>query len=163
MLCGDFHCPACAPPHAAVQGPVCPACVGSLLTAPSSPPRRVPWGRVLGLLALGLALAAFGLRPPPAETTSSRAWRTLERTGEALEAFAAREGRYPDLLVELVPRELPAVPQDPWDTSSPLRYAAPAANPDGRILYSVGPDRLDQRGVPRDPVTGAGDLVYPVR
>lgn len=115
------------------------------------------------LAALGVAIAAFALRAPPPELTARQAWRALERTGEALEAFSAAEGRYPDDLAELIPRELAALPHDPWAEGTPLRYVAPPANPDGRILYSIGPDGLDQRGTPRDPVTGAGDLVYPVR
>ncbi len=108
-------------------------------------------------------IGLLALRPDPPARTSLRAWQALERTGEALEAYSAREGRYPDDLEELVPRELPALLLDPWADGSPLRYSPPAGNPEGRILYSIGPDRSDQRGTPRDPVTGVGDLVYPVR
>lgn len=109
------------------------------------------------------AAAAVLLRPAPPSRRAQAAWQALERTGEALEAFSAREGHYPDELSELVPRELAALPPDPWAEGAPLRYAAPPGNPDGRILYSLGPDGLDQRGAPRDPISGAGDLVYPVR
>ncbi len=117
---------------------------------------------MVALILAGLALG-WSLRPPPADRVAGDAWRALELTGEALEAFSAVEGRYPDDLEELVPRELPRLPDDPWARGGPLQYAAPPGNPDGRVLYSVGPDRLDQRGLPRDPITGAGDLVYPVR
>jgi hypothetical protein len=162
-ICGSWLCRDCAPVHAAVDEPVCAPCTAALLrrTVPSRS-RRPVGVLLLGLLLVG-ALAAILLRPAAPEQTASRAWRVLERTGEALEAYSAVEGRYPDDLEQLVPRELSSVPEDPWSPGNPLRYSPPPGNPAGRILYSVGPDRLDQRGVPRDPVTGAGDLVYPVR
>jgi hypothetical protein len=88
----------------------------------------------------------------------------LEQTGLALELFRSREGRYPDHLEELVPDDLAAVPSDPFGAAgAPLVYATAAAGPATRLLYSLGPDRIDQRGSPFDPVDRRGDLLYPVR
>ncbi len=164
-ICGAWRCERCAPVHADLDDPVCPPCAAALLRRPPPPPPTHTGRRLIAIvgvaiLALGIAWAASRPRP---QQRAQRAWRALEHTGEALEAFAAREGRYPDDLAALVPRELPRLPPDPWAPQQPLRYVAPPGNPDGRILYSLGPDGLDQRGTPRDPITGDGDLVYPVR
>lgn len=69
--------------------------------------------------------------------------RDLAAIALALRRFQFREGRWPRDLRELVPGFLPAPPIDPWD-GKPLRYRL---DPEGRpILYSVGPDGVDQGG-----------------
>ena len=68
---------------------------------------------------------------------------------DALRVFVAREryrrahGAWPARLEDLVPAYLPAVPLDPYRSGTPLCYA-------GDLLYSVGPDGLDQGGKPGD-------------
>lgn len=91
------------------------------------------------------------------------AYQGLETTGLALEAYRAREGHYPESLDLLVPTLLPAVPVDPFDPENgSLVYLFAREGAGGRLLYSRGPDRLDQRGLPLDPLTRTGDLLYPV-
>lgn len=132
-----------------------------LQRSPARPPRaRAPW--VLAAVALLAAGAAWHHRPRPEPLHA--AYAALESTGLALEAYRAREGEYPAQLSDLLAQDLDALPGDPFDPAGgPLRYSAPAANPDGRLLYSLGPDRVDQRGMPRDPLTREGDLTLPVR
>ncbi len=129
--------------------------------APLRPRRsRAP----LALLAVALlaAVAVWQLRPRP--DPLREAYAALEQTAFALEAYRAREGSYPAVIEALLKQDLVGLPRDPFDPDGgPLRYAAPPSNPDGRVLYSLGPDRLDQRGTPRDPITLAGDLCVPVR
>jgi hypothetical protein len=60
----------------------------------------------------------------------------------AAERYRLAEGRWPDHLDALVPRYLNAVPIDPFD-GRPLRLCRPL---DGLIVYSVGPDRVDNGG-----------------
>jgi hypothetical protein len=91
------------------------------------------------------------------------AYEALETVGMALERHRQDHGDYPGTLASLVPNYLKQLPPDPFQPSTTLGYASPPGNPSGRILYSFGPDRLDQGGSPLDPVTGKGDLPYPVR
>jgi len=91
------------------------------------------------------------------------AYQALETTGLALEAYRAREGGYPDSLDALVPTLLPSLPDDPFDPKGgALVYVVSKEGAGGRLLYSRGPDQLDQRGLPLDPLTRTGDLLYPV-
>jgi len=93
----------------------------------------------------------------------SRAYAALEDTGLALERFRQREGAYPSALEELVPEDLARLPADPFAGRAQVLSYRAAANGTGRtLLYSVGPDGEDHGGVARDPVTGRGDLAYPV-
>jgi hypothetical protein len=63
-------------------------------------------------------------------------------TDLALRAFRQENSTGPEILSDLVPRYLAAVPLDPFGTG-PLVYR-PA--PDGGLLYSIGPDGLDDGG-----------------
>jgi hypothetical protein len=60
----------------------------------------------------------------------------------AAERYRMAERRWPETLDALVPRFLTAVPADPFD-GKPLRMRR---LPDGLVIYSVGPDRTDDRG-----------------
>jgi hypothetical protein len=60
----------------------------------------------------------------------------------AAEQFRRETGRWPDMLTELVPNYLSAVPRDPCDLQ-PLRLAR---RPDGIVIYSVGEDGTDEGG-----------------
>jgi hypothetical protein len=73
--------------------------------------------------------------------------RTLQlrenlRLACALKAYQAEKKQYPETLVELVPRYIPAVPNDLF-TGAALRYLR---NGPGITLYSVGPNRTDDAG-----------------
>jgi len=93
----------------------------------------------------------------------TKAYAGLEQVGFALEEFRLREGRYPATLQELVPEDLRQVPVDPFARGRKgLLYSGSGRNKERRVLYSVGPDGEDQGGLVRDPITGQGDLLYPV-
>jgi hypothetical protein len=62
----------------------------------------------------------------------------------ALRAYELDHGSYPPALAALVPAYLPEIPNDPF-TSGPLRYRAVANT---YVLYSVGPDGIDDGGKP---------------
>ena len=92
-----------------------------------------------------------------------QAYRHLESVGIALERFRAERGRYPSSLSELVPDQLGAVPRDPFAPGrNKLKYLDTDAAGQRRVLYSVGPDGEDQQGQELDPLSGRGDIVYPV-
>jgi ABC-type transport system involved in multi-copper enzyme maturation permease subunit len=60
----------------------------------------------------------------------------------AVERFRREHGRWPDTVAELVPGKLQHVYIDPYD-GKPLRYRR---NSDGVVIYSVGPDLVDNGG-----------------
>src|SRR5262249_35001434 len=61
----------------------------------------------------------------------------------AAERFRQRDGRWPESPEELVRASLlSAVPTDPYD-GKPIRFAR---TPNGLIVYSVGPDGIDNGG-----------------
>jgi hypothetical protein len=62
----------------------------------------------------------------------------------ALQAWRAEHGRYPDSLDALAPDILPVVPADPFGRG-PLKYRLEG---DKYVLYSVGPDGVDDGGQP---------------
>jgi len=61
------------------------------------------------------------------------------RVAIAVERYRVAHGDEPDALSRLVPRFLPELPDDPFD-SGPLRYARVET---GYDVYSLGPDRKD--------------------
>ena len=136
-----------------------------------APDRRLLWLGALAALLVSAVATLLLLRPAdaPPEADQSQAsyraaWLALEQTAAALELFELREGRYPDRLDELVPQDLPDLPADPFGRAgAPLAWGAVTAGPATHVLYSLGPDRIDQQGRFFDPVDRSGDLLYPVR
>ena len=87
----------------------------------------------------------------------------LVRTALATERYRAGEGRLPSSLIELVPDYLFQVPTDPF-SGGPLKYANREG---GYVVYSVGPDRLDDGGlkpISRKPFREhpPGDIIFAV-
>lgn len=79
----------------------------------------------------------------------------------AAESFRRSQGRWPIGFNELVPGQLPTLPFDPF-TGQPLRYRLPTGTEAHPVIYSVGPDGLDDRGVA--PATKQGrEMVYRLR
>jgi hypothetical protein len=78
-------------------------------------------------------------------TAKDDAFRALLLASYALQAYHADHGRYPGTLGELSPAYLSAVPNDPFALNTPLRYTR---NGTSYVLYSVGPDGIDNGGTP---------------
>ncbi len=70
-------------------------------------------------------------------------------TAIAIESYREREGKYPQALAQLVPRDIAQLPVDEW-TGKPLCYRYPlesgAQSSHPFMLYSTGPDREDNAG-----------------
>jgi hypothetical protein len=81
--------------------------------------------------------------------TASAAHLKLVMTELALRCYACDEGSPPKNLGQLVPRYLARVPSDPFGTGE-FGYHVEGTN---WVLYSVGPDKIDNGGQ-------GGDLVY---
>ncbi len=62
----------------------------------------------------------------------------------ALRGYRCDEGKGPDSLTRLVPKYLESLPMDPF-SGNPLVYRPTGSN---WVLYSVGPDRVDDGGKP---------------
>jgi hypothetical protein len=74
------------------------------------------------------------------------AHRDAALTALAIERFRrAHDGALPETLQQLVPTWLPKIPTDIFD-GQPLRYRRLDS---GYVVYSVGPDRLDNGGKER--------------
>ncbi len=183
-ICGKYHCSDCLEDVAGES--VCPACapaasrfaVASPAEAPSIRARR---GRAIGVvsaivLAAGLATLALWpdrdahLRPQPPADPEERhelgrqCYAALEAGAVALETHRAERGQYARSWEELVPELLEAPPPDPWDPAGgSLRLGQPTWDKEGIVLYSVGPDRVDNGGRLYSADTGQGDWVYRVR
>jgi hypothetical protein len=100
-----------------------------------TPPQRLP--RLIdGLMrGIGWATMARNLNRTQAELRCTAAALAAER-------YRLAEKAWPDRLDALVPRYLDAVPTDPFD-GKPLRWRR---TDDGLVIYSVGPDRVDNGG-----------------
>jgi hypothetical protein len=88
----------------------------------------------------------------------SDAYVRLFMCGMAVRSFYLEHGVYPTNLADLVPNYLDAVPFDPFN-SKPLRYRKTSQD---FLLYSVGPDGIDDGGKPMPPPPAApkGDLLF---
>jgi type II secretory pathway pseudopilin PulG len=75
----------------------------------------------------------------------SQAQNALLVVALALRAYKLEHGSYPALLSQLVPDYLEQVPTDPFSLKKPLRYKL---KEDAYVLYSIGPDGVDDSGSP---------------
>ena len=92
----------------------------------------------------GLLLPALGKAVH--RDTEDRAKARITQTVLAIERFRlAHANQLPDALDALVPAYLPAIPSDPFD-GKPLRFKRRES---GYIVYSVGPDAVDDGGLER--------------
>ncbi len=115
------------------------------VTSPRFPPYQLP--------SHGMESACGGLfsfLSPLLDTmrfTTAR-WQlsfAMLQTRLALKVWHAAAGSYPPSLHSLVPNYLPSMPHDPFDLlpTGKLHYRRTRT---GYILYSVGPDHIDQHG-----------------
>jgi hypothetical protein len=74
----------------------------------------------------------------------------------AMRAFQIEHGVLPSQLTQLVPKYLAAVPSDDF-CGEPLRF-----NPESKIVYSVGEDGVDNRGVTTDTLKNTPDHIFPI-
>jgi hypothetical protein len=89
----------------------------------------------------------------------SDAYHRLAQVALAVEAYRQKQHRLPERLDELTPAFLPAIPLDSFD-GQPLRFKR-----DGNDvgLYSIGPDDIDDGGMPWNESTKKGDLVFRIK
>jgi hypothetical protein len=100
-----------------------------------------------------MVLPAFAKLPQ--KDAQHRAELRLAFTALAVERWRSRhEGAPPPNLTALVPAWLPDVPSDPFD-GRPLRYR-PLAR--GYVVYSIGPDGVDDGGAPKPDRGGRTNL-----
>lgn len=100
-----------------------------------------------------------GLSAAGQAAARNEAERDATRVALAIERFRLREGRLPEKLDELVPDFLASVPSDPFG-AGPLRYRADETE---YLVYSVGPDGVDDGGRSDSPPGQPADLVVRVR
>jgi hypothetical protein len=127
--------------------------------------RLFAWAVALTLVLLfgtKVLLPAYLAPPPPGEREAALN-SAFTSVGLALERWKAQEGDYPQRLEQLVPSLLAAIPSDPWDDEGgPLRYRARSGGEGKVLLYSVGPDSVDDGGRAAPGGSDASDRLYPV-
>jgi hypothetical protein len=91
------------------------------------------------------------------------AQQRLILTALAVEQYRIFENRPPNSLAELTPKYLPEVPTDPFDGKE-IRFRKES---DGYVIYSIGPDHIDDGGKKQIPRAAKidhpkGDIVFAV-
>ena len=133
------------------------ALVSETLTLMESDPSSTDWTNLDALVAsvtsYGGPFSQLQLFPLPMVVPSMeqivlvcqfRAFmRQLTRTVVAVHQYRAIHGSWPAGLEQLQPELLERLPRDPFDRAL-VRYALKAGRP---ILWSIGPDKVDQAGV----------------
>ena len=99
-----------------------------------------------------------GLVPSPAfETSTGPKQPTPAQSAVAMTRYRLDHGTLQAHLSDLVPTYLEAVPTDPFD-GHPLRLAI---KNNTWIIYSVGPNQVDDGGIPI--VKGKGDVIFTLK
>ena len=106
----------------------------------SSGSLRFALSRMMGQLLVSEFAAAIGAMMTAEERNA--AYREMLPVLFALSAFRTDHGSYPAELAALVPKYLPAVPEELF-SGGPLHYKREAA---GYVLYAVGPNGKDDGG-----------------
>ncbi len=87
-------------------------------------------------------------------------------TAVALRLYQMENGKFPEMLEELVPKYLPQVPEDPFNGFQSIKYIN---KEEGFLIYSLGPDQQDQAGSVefdrktynlKDTSKASGDIVF---
>jgi len=96
---------------------------------------------------------------PAIEACRAAHWRQetevlLTRLLFALEAYHRDTGSYPDVLDDLLGRYIDEIPLDPFSGES-FRYIL---EPPGYLLYSVGPNGMDEDGRDRSDTPKGDDI-----
>lgn len=157
-VCGGWFCGDCLRDEPSLRERCCADCAARLPgQGRGARPRLAGFGFALpGLLLVG-GLVAWLARPAdPADAAPRRLTRALDTLAvacAAVDAWHLRSGEWPRSLDELGPDAPPLA--DPFADGAPLRWRQ---GPRGGLLYSVGPDGVDQGGASRDPLSGVGDL-----
>jgi hypothetical protein len=79
------------------------------------------------------------------KTTTTCALNRMLEIQFALRAYYLEHGKYPASLTELAPSYLPSIPADPFAETGTFQYKV---KPGGYLLYSIGPDGVDDGGKP---------------
>lgn len=117
--------------------------------------------------SLHLLFVTGSILPPMLKIINRDAQHTarmrLIQTALAIEQFRLKHGELPKQLQDLKPDYLKDIPLDPFDEKE-LRYSKTA---DGYLLYSVGPNQVDDGGYLALPLISkeaapAGDLSLPI-
>ena len=111
------------------------------------PDRYLPVRQILRAIVTGM----------PDSDLRGLAYDRLTHTALAIERYRIEHDAPPDALESLRPEWLDEVPRDPFD-DEPLRYQPING---GYLLYSIGTNREDDGGTPRQR-SGEGDIVFQV-
>jgi hypothetical protein len=118
--------------------------------------RELPGDHTIVRQGVIVSLIAPSLSPLFEATGRVEAKEACARVAVAMTRFRLDHGAFPNRLAELVPQYLVSIPTDPF-SGKPLRLAV---KKDHRIVYSLGPDGVDDRGVDIHGKDERGDVVF---
>ncbi|MHB9132730.1 MAG: hypothetical protein ACYDBB_16810 [Armatimonadota bacterium] len=111
-------------------------------------PGRLRWPKFNDMMAENLFTKYFDMQDKVRiKFIENDAHAALMLTVFALRAYQQQHGAYPKNLSALVPEYLPELPADPFSLYATLQYRREG---DRYMLYSVGPDGIDNYGKPID-------------
>ena len=96
---------------------------------------------------------------PLALATVADARRAVVAAAVAACRYRIAHGQWPDKLADLVPEYLGATPLDPFDGKS-LRFKS---GDNEIVIYSIGPDAIDNSGAGFNYADGTGDFTFTLR
>lgn len=103
-----------------------------------------------------VAIYSPGLNSKIQVTVRADAQHRLVEIALAMCRYRAKNGRYPEKLDDLIPDFIALVPLDPFD-GKPIRLKY---SDDKLVIYSVGPDGIDDGGATFDAQTQKGDITF---
>jgi hypothetical protein len=99
----------------------------------------------LGIRNSLVALMVPGIAKVASSFDVGRTLRDATAAGLSVELYWRKHGRFPASWSDLVPRMLPAAPEDPWSGRA-LGFKAGAGAGGRPVIYSIGADKTDNGG-----------------
>jgi len=105
------------------------------------------------------SMAFLGIDSVVRAAAEADARRAVAGTAVAVCRYRVEQGQWPGKLDDLVPDYLIVAPTDPFD-GKPLRFKS---DDDKIVIYSVGPDAVDDGGAAYDRKAKIGDIIFQLR
>jgi hypothetical protein len=110
-----------------------------------------------GALLNAVFIPSFGAAFGQTATRADATWQ-VARLGVAAHLYREKNGHFPEKLNDLTPDFIPSLPTDPYD-GKPMKLKR---TDHGIVVYSVGPDMVDDGGMPFDMTKQTGDITFDV-
>jgi hypothetical protein len=122
---------------------------------------KAAFGRIVGATLIQLIDSEpnRSLAQSLKSTDQHAVYLAMAETGLALAAYRADHDEYPEDLASLTPQYTAKLPADPYALDKPLHYRRQSS---GYLLYSIGPDGLDQGGGESERYSDSDDVAVSI-